>query len=44
MLLLDYQLCGTRASKLVKLDILVSGDKVDALSMIVPARKCSKNW
>lgn len=33
---LDYELCGTRVSRLVKLDILVSGDKVDALSMIVP--------
>jgi GTP-binding protein LepA len=33
---LDYELCGERESKLVKLDIMVSGDRVDALSMIVP--------
>lgn len=33
---LDYELCGTRVSKLQRLDILVSGEKVDALSMIVP--------
>jgi GTP-binding protein LepA len=33
---LDYELSGTRTSRLVKLDILVSGDKVDALAMIVP--------
>lgn len=39
---MDYQLCGTRVSKLVKLDILVSGDKVDALSMIVPADNAAR--
>ncbi|RYX99068.1 elongation factor 4, partial [bacterium] len=33
---LDYELCGTRESRLVKLDILVSSERVDALSMIVP--------
>lgn len=32
---LDYELVGFRASKLVKLDILLNGDKVDALSAIV---------
>jgi GTP-binding protein LepA len=33
---LDYELSSMKESDLVKLDILVSGDKVDALSMIVP--------
>jgi GTP-binding protein LepA len=32
---LDYELDGTRASDLVKLDILLAGDQVDALSMVV---------
>ena len=32
---LDYELLGMRPADLVKLDILLSGDKVDALSMIV---------
>ena len=31
----DYEPCGYRASKLIKLDILLNGDPVDALSMIV---------
>lgn len=33
---LDYELTGYQASDLVKLDILVAGDRVDALSQIVP--------
>ncbi|MCM8710398.1 translation elongation factor 4 [Clostridium sp. SYSU_GA19001] len=33
---LDYELKGYAQSKLVKLDILLNGDIVDALSMIVP--------
>ena len=33
--LLDYELIGSRPSDLVKLDILLSGDPVDALSMVV---------
>src|ERR1700690_976445 len=33
---LDYELAGYRDSPLVKLDILLAGDPVDALSMIVP--------
>jgi GTP-binding protein LepA len=32
---LDYHLAGYRASDLVKLDVLVAGEPVDALSMIV---------
>lgn len=32
---LDYELIGYKASKLAKLDILLNGDKVDALSAIV---------
>jgi len=33
---LDYELNGYKQSKLVKLDMLLNGDVVDALSMIVP--------
>ncbi|AYD40991.1 elongation factor 4 [Clostridium fermenticellae] len=36
---LDYDLSGYKESKLVKLDILLNGDMVDALSMIVPEQK-----
>ena len=32
---LDYELTGLRPSQLVKLDILLAGDPVDALSMVV---------
>jgi GTP-binding protein LepA len=32
---LDYEILGYRASNLVKLDILLAGDPVDALSMVV---------
>jgi GTP-binding protein LepA len=32
---LDYELDGTRPSDLVKLDVLLAGDQVDALSMVV---------
>jgi GTP-binding protein LepA len=32
---LDYELTGLRASNLVKLDVLLAGDPVDALSMLV---------
>jgi len=33
---LDYELSGFEASDLVKLDILINGERVDALSQIVP--------
>jgi len=36
---LDYELTGNRPSDLVKLDILLAGDSVDALSMIVHTDK-----
>jgi GTP-binding protein LepA len=32
---LDYELTGLKPSKLVKLDVLLAGDPVDALSMVV---------
>ena len=35
----DYELCGYKESKLVKLDILLNGDVVDALSFIVHSEK-----
>ena len=37
---LDYQLAGEWESPMVKLDILVSGEPVDALSIIVHQRLC----
>ncbi len=36
---LDYELTGNRPSDLVKLDILLAGDQVDALSMVVHSDK-----
>lgn len=36
---LDYELDGYQETKLVKLDILLNGDIVDALSMIVPEER-----
>ncbi|MEG0641438.1 MAG: translation elongation factor 4 [Clostridium sp.] len=36
---LDYELTGYNESKLVKLDILLNGDNVDALSQIVPQER-----
>ena len=35
----DYELCGYRDSKLVKIDILLNGEVVDALSFIAHADK-----
>jgi GTP-binding protein LepA len=39
---LDYELEGYQRTKLVKLDILLNGDIVDALSMIVPEERAYK--
>ncbi|WP_333860089.1 translation elongation factor 4 [Clostridium sp.] len=36
---LDYELKGYKSAKLVRLDILLNGDIVDALSMIVPEER-----
>ncbi|WP_315116880.1 translation elongation factor 4 [uncultured Clostridium sp.] len=36
---LDYELIGYKQAELVKLDILLNGDVVDALSMIVPQER-----
>jgi GTP-binding protein LepA len=36
---LDYELTGMRPSELVKLDIMLAGDQVDALSMVVHSDK-----
>ncbi|HEV3233808.1 MAG TPA: translation elongation factor 4 [Candidatus Dormibacteraeota bacterium] len=38
---LDYELTGYREADLVKLDVLVGGSRVDALSMIVPRNRAS---
>ena len=38
---LDYELAGYQAAKLVKLDILLNGEPVDALSMIVFAEQAA---
>src|SRR3712207_7719882 len=38
----DYDLSGMRASNMVKLDILLAGDAVDALSMVVHREKRSE--
>lgn len=38
---MDYEPSGYRAADLVKLDVLVAGDPVDALSMIVPREKAT---
>ncbi|MBO6053353.1 MAG: elongation factor 4, partial [Clostridia bacterium] len=35
----DYELCGYERSNLVKLDVLLNGDLIDALSFIIHADK-----
>jgi GTP-binding protein LepA len=40
---MDYELIGYRPAELVKLDILVAGQPVDALSMIVSREKAQTN-
>ena len=40
---LDYEITGFRAEHLVKLDVLVSGQRVDALSMIVHRDKAREH-
>ncbi|HVM69111.1 MAG TPA: translation elongation factor 4, partial [Gaiellaceae bacterium] len=39
---LDYEQAGLRASHLVKLDVLISGEPVDALSMLVHREKADQ--
>jgi GTP-binding protein LepA len=36
---MNYEIIGNRPNKLVKLDILVAGDKIDAFSRIIPEEK-----
>ena len=36
---LDYELVGYQAADLVKLDIVIAGDRIDALAQIVPREK-----
>ena len=41
---LDYELSEYRRSQLVKMDILLNGDKVDALSFIVHKEFALRAW
>ncbi len=41
---LDYHLAGYVEADLVKLDILVGGEPVDALALIMPPRVFHRTW
>ena len=40
----DYELKGYEQSELVKLDILINREEVDALSFIVHKDSCIRTW
>jgi GTP-binding protein LepA len=40
----DYHMNGFRPSKLIRLDILLNGEPVDALSCLIHVDKCCSTW